>query len=217
MSRWPAMVCAAFVASGLLMATSAAAAGDGDKMKSDPKAAPTTQPAKGDAKHPRVVLETSMGNIVLELDADKAPVTVENFLKYVDDGFYDGTVFHRVIPTFMIQGGGFTPDGKEKATRAPIKNEWNNGLKNKRGTIAMARTNSPDSATAQFFINVGENDRLSQPVSGGAGYAVFGLVVDGMDVVDRIKGVEATTNEMGEKAKPVKPILINKAKRQDSK
>jgi len=216
MSRLSVLSCAGLVVGGLLLAASAATAGEGDKMKSDPKAAPTTQPAKGDAKHPRVLLETSMGNILIELDAEKAPITVENFLKYVDDGFYDGTVFHRVVPTFMIQGGGFTPDGKEKATRPPIKNEWANGLKNKRGTIAMARTAAPDSATAQFFINVKDNLFLSEP-RGGAGYAVFGEVVEGMDVVDRIKGVDATMNEMGEKAKPVKPVIINKAKRQDAK
>lgn len=213
MSRW-SRSCAALVVG--ILATGAWAAGEGNKMKSDPKAAPTTQPAKSDAKHPRVVLETSMGNVVLELDAEKAPITVENFLKYVDDGFYDGTVFHRVMPTFMIQGGGFTADGKEKSTRAPIKNEWNNGLKNKRGTIAMARTPAPDSATAQFFINVVDNDRLSDPTSGGAGYAVFGSVVEGMDVVDKIKDAKTSANERGE-PQPVKPIIINKAKRPDAK
>lgn len=216
MSRWTALGCPVLFVGGLLLATSAATAGDSDKMKSGSTPAATTQPAKGDTKHPRVVLETSMGNIVIELDAEKAPITVENFLKYVDDGFYDGTLFHRVIPTFMIQGGGMTAGMKEKPTRPSIKNEWNNGLTNKRGTLAMARTESPDSATAQFFINVVDNDRLSQPVSGGAGYAVFGKVIEGMDVVDRIKAVPTGNSGMHQNV-PKEDVIIKKAKRQDAK
>jgi peptidyl-prolyl cis-trans isomerase B (cyclophilin B) len=133
-----------------------------------------------------VVLETSLGSIKLELDADKAPVTVANFLSYVDDGFYDGTIFHRVIPNFMIQGGGFEPGLKQKKTKAPIKNEAPNNLSNARGTIAMARTSDLHSATAQFFINVVDNRGLDDRRSP---YCVFGKVVEGMDVVDKIKAV----------------------------
>ena len=137
---------------------------------------------------PRVTLETSLGSIVLELDAEKAPVTVDNFLQYVRDGHYDGTIFHRVISNFMIQGGGFTPDMQQKPTRAPIPLESRNGLRNTTGTIAMARTQVPDSATAQFFINVKDNDFLDQANSrDGHGYAVFGRVVSGMDVVEKIR------------------------------
>ncbi|MBP9034264.1 MAG: peptidyl-prolyl cis-trans isomerase [Pseudomonadales bacterium] len=138
-----------------------------------------------------VTLHTSMGDITLELDAEKAPKTVANFLQYARDGFYDGTIFHRVISNFMIQGGGMTPDMAQKATRAPVENEANNGLKNKTGTIAMARTNDPHSATAQFFINVTDNGFLdhSAPTAQGWGYAVFGKVTSGMDVVEKIKAV----------------------------
>jgi peptidyl-prolyl cis-trans isomerase B (cyclophilin B) len=138
-----------------------------------------------------VTLHTSMGDITLELDAEKAPQTVANFLQYARDGFYDGTIFHRVISNFMIQGGGMTPDMAQKATRAPVENEANNGLKNKTGTIAMARTNDPHSATAQFFINVTDNGFLdhSAPTAQGWGYAVFGKVTSGMDVVEKIKAV----------------------------
>ena len=140
--------------------------------------------------HPRVVLDTSMGSITLELDTAEAPATVENFLTYVEAGHYDGTIFHRVIPDFMIQGGGFDPSMKQRPTRAPIKNEANNGLKNRAGTVAMARTNDPHSATAQFFINVKDNAFLDYPGQDGWGYCVFGKVVDGMDVVEEIKGVQ---------------------------
>lgn len=151
-----------------------------------------TQPAAAHAENPAMVyvtMSTSMGDIKLELDPEKAPVSTANFLSYVDKKFYDGTIFHRVIGTFMIQGGGFTADMQQKPTDPPIKNEWQNGLKNNRGTIAMARTQAPDSATAQFFINVVDNPNLDRPISGGAGYAVFGKVVDGMSVVDQIKAV----------------------------
>lgn len=136
-----------------------------------------------------VRLTTSMGDIVITLDAAKAPKSVENFLAYVNDKFYDGTIFHRVIDGFMIQGGGFTPEFDRKPTRDPIQNEADNGLANARGTIAMARTNDPHSATSQFFINVADNDNLNQPSGGGWGYAVFGSVTEGMDVVDKIRQV----------------------------
>jgi peptidyl-prolyl cis-trans isomerase A (cyclophilin A) len=141
-----------------------------------------------------VRMSTSMGDIVLELNAEKAPISVENFLKYVDKGHYNGTIFHRVIGGFMIQGGGFNPDMTEKPVDAPIKNEWRNGLSNKRGTIAMARTAIADSATSQFFINVADNNFLDQPRDGAA-YAVFGQVIDGMDTVDKIKAVKTVTKD----------------------
>jgi len=145
--------------------------------------------------HSMVTLHTSLGDITLELDAEKAPATVANFLDYARDGFYDGTIFHRVIDGFMIQGGGMTADMNQKPTRAPIANEANNGLKNKSGSIAMARTNDPHSATAQFFINVKDNDFLDHraPTAQGWGYAVFGKVVSGMDVVEKIKAVATGT------------------------
>ncbi|MBS0354216.1 MAG: peptidylprolyl isomerase [Proteobacteria bacterium] len=139
-----------------------------------------------------VKLSTNHGDIVLELDAEKAPETVKNFLAYVEAGHYDNTIFHRVINGFMIQGGGFEPGMKQKATQAPIKNEADNGLKNEIGTIAMARTQDPHSATAQFFINVGDNDFLNyrSPDIQGWGYCVFGHVTEGLDVVEKIKGVK---------------------------
>jgi len=147
------------------------------------------------AANPVVVMETSLGNIKVELFEDKAPITVKNFLSYVDDKFYDNTIFHRVIDGFMIQGGGYTPDKKLKDTKGPIKNEFTNGLQNARGTIAMARKNNPDSATAQFFINVADNNALdrARPDTGNAGYCVFGKVIDGLDVVDKIKAVRTGT------------------------
>src|SRR4051812_25502023 len=132
----------------------------------------------------QVVMETSQGTIKIELEDDKAPITVKNFLGYVDEGFYDGTIFHRVISNFMIQGGGFEPGMKQKTTKGTIKNESTNGLSNKRGTLAMARTSAPDSATAQFFINVTDNGGLDRSRSqDGVGYCVFGQVIEGMDVV----------------------------------
>ena len=158
----------------------------------------------------RVLLATSAGNITLQLDAEKAPRSVANFLEYVKAGHYDGTVFHRVIDGFMIQGGGFTPDMVQKPTRAPIPLEARNGLKNERGTIAMARTSVPDSATSQFFINVVDNQSLDYPNPDGNGYAVFGKVVAGMDVVDKIRAVETTTVG-GRPNVPVKPVLIRSA------
>jgi cyclophilin family peptidyl-prolyl cis-trans isomerase len=142
----------------------------------------------------RVLMQTSKGDITLELDADKAPDTVKNFLRYVDEGFYDGTIFHRVIKNFMIQGGGFTPDMKQKKTHEPVKNEAKNGLKNARGTVAMARTSDPHSATAQFFINHKNNDFLDYPGQDGWGYTVFGKVTGGMEVVDAIAVVPTGTS-----------------------
>jgi Peptidyl-prolyl cis-trans isomerase (rotamase) - cyclophilin family len=159
-----------------------------------------------------VKLHTSKGVITLELDAEKAPVTVENFLQYVRDGFYDGTVFHRVIDGFMIQGGGFEPGMSQKPTRAPIKNEAANGLKNDAYTIAMARTSVPDSATAQFFINVSNNSFLNftAPTPQGYGYAVFGKVTEGKEVVDAIKKIR-TGSRAGHQDVPMEDIVITKA------
>lgn len=173
-----------------------------------------TMEAIEEARYVKVKMETSFGSIMLELDRESAPVSVENFLGYVDDGAYDGTIFHRVIDGFMIQGGGFEPDMDRRPTKAPITNEWRNGLTNARGTIAMARTGDPNSATNQFFINVVDNDRLSQPISGGAGYAVFGQVVEGMDVVDAIKGT-ATGIKAGMQDVPLDPVIITSVTRAD--
>ncbi len=163
--------------------------------------------------NPKVIFETTMGNIVVELYPDKAPVSVENFITYVDSGFYDGTIFHRVIDNFMIQGGGFDKDLNRKETREPIVNEATNGLKNYRGTIAYARTNIINSATSQFFINVVDNHFLDNrdETQQGYGYAVFGKVVEGMDVVDKIKKVK-TGIQGGMQDVPQKPVVIITAK-----
>jgi len=158
-----------------------------------------------------VKLETSMGNIVIELNEQAAPITVKNFLGYVEEGFYDGTIFHRVIPGFMIQGGGLTAEMEEKQTREAIINEADNGLKNERGTIAMARKPHPDSATVQFFINHRDNAPLNYVENGDPGYAVFGKVIEGMDVVDAIASVNTTTR-MGYDDVPVKAVLIKSAR-----
>jgi cyclophilin family peptidyl-prolyl cis-trans isomerase len=165
--------------------------------------------------NPKVVLETSKGKIVLELYPDNAPETVKNFLSYVDAKYYDGTIFHRVIPDFMIQGGGFSADMKRKATRAPIKNEADQGLKNDRGTIAMARTGDPHSATAQFFINSKNNDFLNfrSKTQQGWGYAAFGKVIDGMKTVDAISAVK-TKSLGGFRDVPAEPVVITSARRQ---
>ena len=168
--------------------------------------------------NPQVRLETSAGPVTVELYEDQAPQTVANFLKYVDDGFYDGTQFHRVIRGFMIQGGGFDQSGQRKATRAPIQNEADNGLKNERGTLAMARTSNPHSATAQFFINLVDNGNLdfSGKNARGWGYAVFGKVTDGMSVVDNIARERTTSqrlNGMLARDVPEVPILITRAYR----
>lgn len=159
-----------------------------------------------------VTFKTNFGDITLELFADKAPVTVENFLSYVKDGFYDNTIFHRVIDGFMIQGGGMTADMEQKPTKAPIANEANNGVANEQGTIAMARTNDPHSATAQFFINVKDNDFLNFTAENmhGWGYCAFGKVVEGMDVVEKIKNVKTGTNGYHQDV-PVEPVIIEQA------
>jgi peptidyl-prolyl cis-trans isomerase B (cyclophilin B) len=159
-----------------------------------------------------VKLHTNFGTITLELDAAKAPDTVANFLQYVRDGFYDNTIFHRVIDGFMVQGGGFTADMEQKETRAPIQNEAHNGLRNMAYTIAMARTPNPHSATAQFFINVKDNSFLdfTEPSPRGYGYCVFGQVTEGRDVVDRIKKVQ-TGNHAGHQDVPVEPVIIERA------
>jgi len=154
--------------------------------------------------------KTNLGDILIELDSVRAPKTAANFQQYVEDGHYDGTIFHRVIDNFMIQGGGFMADMMQKATREPIENEAKNGLKNQRGTLAMARTAAPHSASAQFFINVKDNAFLDYPGHDGWGYCVFGKVVEGMDVVDRIKGVK-TGNRAGHQDVPVEPVVIEKA------
>jgi peptidyl-prolyl cis-trans isomerase A (cyclophilin A) len=164
-----------------------------------------------DKKNPVVVLDTTKGAIEIELYADKAPVTVKNFLEYVKKGHYDGTIFHRVIPGFMIQGGGFSKDMEQKPTSDPIKNEADNGVKNDRGTIAMARTSDPNSATAQFFINVVDNEGLNRPKPDGHGYAVFGKVVKGLDVADAIVKVP-TTSRGGHQNVPEEPIVVKSAK-----
>jgi peptidyl-prolyl cis-trans isomerase B (cyclophilin B) len=159
-----------------------------------------------------VKLTTNFGDITIELYAEKAPITVANFISYVEKGFYDGVIFHRVINDFMIQGGGFDGNMKQKATDAPIKNEADNGLSNDKYTLAMARTMVPDSASAQFFINVKNNDFLnfSAPTTQGWGYCVFGKVVEGTEVVDKIKAV-ATTTRAGHQDVPVDPVIIEKA------
>ena len=185
----------------------------------EPEPIPATEPQKMDPiekpvppAEPRVQLQTTMGAIIIELNSTAAPITVENFLRYVNDGYYEGVIFHRVIPGFMIQGGGMTADMQQKMTRPPIVNEAANGLKNERGTIAMARTPDPDSATSQFFINVVDNAprELNYTGPSNPGYAVFGKVIEGMEVVDAIAAVETTTvgryNDV-----PATPIVIQKA------
>jgi cyclophilin family peptidyl-prolyl cis-trans isomerase len=164
-------------------------------------------------QHPVVLMTTSLGNVRIELDGEKAPLTTENFLNYVNDGFYDGLIFHRVIPGFMIQGGGFDAQMKQKGTKAPIKNEAANGLKNDMGTIAMARTNVVDSATAQFFINVKDNDFLNHrsPSADAFGYAVFGRVVEGMDVVQKIEKIKTGTRGFHQDV-PLEAVVINSIK-----
>jgi peptidyl-prolyl cis-trans isomerase B (cyclophilin B) len=161
-----------------------------------------------------VKLSTNFGDITIELDVDKAPITVANFLQYVDSGYYDGVIFHRVIPGFMIQGGGFTADMKQKSTKDEIKNEADNGLANNKYTLAMARTSIPDSASSQFFINVADNDFLNHTAktASGWGYCVFGKVIEGMDVVDKMATV-ATTSKAGHRDVPSEAVTIEKATR----
>lgn len=165
------------------------------------------------AENPKVKLETNMGAITVELYPDKAPKTVQNFLDYVNSGFYEGTIFHRVINGFMVQGGGFSQDYAQKQTKAPVQNEADNGLTNDRGTLAMARTNDPHSATAQFFINVVDNGFLnhSGKTPRGWGYAVFGKVTEGMEVVDQIKAVQTGARGPFGQDVPMSPIVIKKA------
>jgi peptidyl-prolyl cis-trans isomerase A (cyclophilin A) len=182
---------AILVLATLILTPGCGAASDDDKQKS-----------------PVVILTTSFGVIKIELDPEKAPISMENFLGYVDDGYYDGTVFHRVIPNFMVQGGGMTPDGKQKKTKGQIKNEADNGLLNDRGTVAMARTKAQDSATSQFFVNVVDNAFLNHG-SRGFGYAVFGRVTEGMDVVDKIAAVKTGRGDV-----PVEDVLLESAKRE---
>jgi peptidyl-prolyl cis-trans isomerase A (cyclophilin A)/peptidyl-prolyl cis-trans isomerase B (cyclophilin B) len=164
------------------------------------------------AANPQIELKTNMGSITLELYADKAPLSTENFLQYVKDGHYNGTIFHRIIPNFMVQGGGFTPDFQQKKTRGPVRNEATNGVKNTLGTVAMARTPDPHSATAQFFINTADNEFLNftAPTQQGHGYAVFGKVIKGMTVVEKIAGV-ATGDNPPHSDVPVKPVVIERA------
>ncbi len=196
----------------LLAASFVTAAAQDKKQDAKPKSA---------AAAPRIWLAIesggeSWGKIVIELNEEKAPITVKNFLRYVDEGFYDGLIFHRVMPNFMIQGGGFTPEFAEKAKgrHDAIKNEAENGLKNARGTIAMARTNNPHSATCQFFVNVVDNASLDHPRGNGWGYCVFGKVVEGMDVVDRIRRVPTRRNpKIGGQPAPLKTVVIKKAAR----
>lgn len=180
-----------------------------------PTAKPMAAPAANvSTASPRVALNTNMGKIIIELNAAKAPKTVENFLQYVKDKHYDGTVFHRVIPNFMVQGGGFTQDLVQKPTRAPIANEADNGLSNITGSVAMARTGDPQSATAQFFINVADNRRLdfvSKDSGMTWGYAVFGKVVEGMNVVNTIKSVDRGAKGPFGQDVPVSPVIINTA------
>jgi peptidyl-prolyl cis-trans isomerase A (cyclophilin A) len=189
-------------------------------VQSTPAAQPAQQPAPAATPRPApsgpfVALEITqghapLGTVVIALDRDKAPISVENFLQYVRAGHYDGTVFHRVMPNFMIQGGGYTPELEEKPTRPPIHNEARNGLRNSRGTVAMARTNDPESATSQFFINLRDNHSLDFGIR-GAGYAVFGEVVDGMDVVDQISLTPTTTRGPHENA-PQTSVVIRRAR-----
>ena len=192
------LVCFLMAAVSMMFAAPADAAGDATAKKAP-------------AGNPQVVFSTNLGDITIELYPDKAPITVKNFLAYVDEGFFSDTIFHRVIPNFMIQGGGFTKDMKQKPTKDPIKNEANNGLRNSRGTLAMARTSVVDSATGQFFINLADNSFLDNGVR-DFGYAVFGKVVSGMDVVDKIAAVKTTT-AAGQQNVPVEPIIVTSAKR----
>jgi peptidyl-prolyl cis-trans isomerase B (cyclophilin B) len=166
---------------------------------------------RGEA-NPRVALETDQGKIVVELLPDRAPISVENFMRYIESGYYDGTIFHRVIPNFMIQGGGFTADMTPKSTRTPIQNEADNGLSNRRGTVAMARSRDPHSATAQFFINTADNEHLNHKGKTPQewGYAVFGQVIEGMGVIDRISALETQTLGAHRNV-PVQPVRIIRA------
>lgn len=209
--HWKGLEMTRLLTSTMLLLVGLTTFADATQNPGQPKFAPAA------GQHPLVKMETSLGDIVLELDGEKAPISTLNFIRYAEDKFYDGTIFHRVMKTFMIQGGGFTPevDQKKEGLRPGIKNEWKNGLKNNKGTISMARLGGqPDSATAQFFINVVDNARLDQPQSDGAGYAVFGKVVEGMDTVDKIKdtSVRASPKYPGGEVVPVEPVVIKSVK-----
>lgn len=179
----------------------------GSEAETEKPAPKDAEPEPATGGPARVKIETTMGDIVIELNEEKAPVTTKNFLQYVKDGFYSGTIFHRVIPNFMIQGGGMTVDMVKKRTHSPIVNEASNGLKNDRGTIAMARMDPPDSATSQFFINHKNNNSLNYTGPGNPGYVVFGKVVSGLEVVDKIAGVK-TAVRFGMPDVPVEPVII---------
>ncbi len=196
------------VLGGLVVLAAVTLVASSNLLSSDPQ----SEEPKTNAKDPVVMIDTSMGKIEVELYKDKAPQTVKNFLRYVNEKFYDGTIFHRVVPDFMIQGGGFTEDLKEKKTHEPVANEAGNGLSNKRGTIAMARTNDPDSATAQFYINTGKDENGNPSLDrknaqDGFGYTVFGKVIKGMDVVDKIQRVETGVKD-GMRDVPTETVTI---------
>ena len=197
-----------------LLAPMALVAAEQPAKKTEAQPKPAAAEVAAPANNPKVLLHTSMGDITVELYADKAPKTVENFLQYVKEGFYDGTVFHRVIANFMVQGGGMTKDMVEKRKHAPIRNEANNGVSNLRGTLAMARTADPNSAAAQFFINVVDNKMLDYKADANGvvtwGYCVFGKVVDGMDTVDKIKAVETGAQAPFQTDVPKTPVVIEK-------
>jgi len=195
-----------------LSITGSLALAQSDKPATPAQNTPAAEKPAEQASLQYVKFETTEGSFVLELNSEKAPISVENFMKYVEKGFYDGTIFHRVMFDFMIQGGGMDEKGNPKKTDRPIVNEHNNGLKNKRGSISMARTNDPNSATSQFFINVADNDGTAKyNLDAGAGYAVFGKVVQGMDTIDKIRNGETTVSPRGEKSVPVKPVVVTKA------
>jgi peptidyl-prolyl cis-trans isomerase A (cyclophilin A) len=202
----------------LIVLPAVTAAGQDTRPPTKPKTPPPDQPTQKPTetrpaeKLAFVLMATSLGDIVLELNREKAPITTKNFLAYTDREFYDGTIFHRVISHFMIQGGGLEPGLIKKQTGPPIINESGNGLTNTRGTIAMARTRSPNSATSQFFINVVDNPNLDPPSPGAAGYAVFGRVVAGMDVVEAIRYVETGLNK-GRRDVPIETVLIKEVRR----
>lgn len=195
--------------------TISAAAFAAEPVPSSPEPTTDKKPQQAQAERPKVVLQTSLGPLLVELYPDKAPLTVKNFLQYVDSGFYDGVIFHRVIPNFVVQVGGFDSNYQRKPTRAAIKNESDNGLLNLRGTLSMARTMSPDSATSQFFISLRDNPHLDG--QGGPGYAVFGKVVDGMKVVDQLPELPQGNHSGLFMNAPNEPVLIEKAYRVGAK
>ncbi len=205
----------------VLCAAALIAAGASVARGAEPAAGAATQPAASTqpasaAANPVVIIETNLGTFKAELWADKAPGTVANFLRYAEEKFFDGLVFHRVIDDFMIQGGGYTPAGKKRPGHEPIQNEAKPELRNDRGTLAMARTSAPHSATSEFFINLKDNNFLNQKdrTTSGFGYCAFGKVIEGMDVVDKIAKVKCKPNEMGENASPVEAVEIKSIRRQ---